>query len=339
MPRRANKVAEQLAEALHQAMGLELLPNPWGEGSRLAPFLSAKYRFLEGSVLGQSLLFLVDESADEESPAIIKKHIALVRSKSDRPVVYVRESVTAYNRKRLIEQRVPFVVPGNQIYLPDLGIDLREHFRAKARPRAQFRPATQAVFIRYLLEEGDAPLSTAKLSPNSGFSPITLSRAFDEIEAAGLAESRTRGRERLVHFVAPRRELWTRAQELLTDPVKSRHLVEGPHDVQHGEVIGLDAGLSALARYTMIAEPKRNVAAMSREQWNTLRTHDAVNVVPMPGEHSCEVEVWSYTPKVHRMPNVVDPLSLYLSLRASVDREGDERVGQSLEQLPESLSW
>ncbi|MBL9149849.1 MAG: hypothetical protein JNM94_14250 [Phycisphaerae bacterium] len=66
---------------------------------------------------------------------------------------------------------------------------------------------------------------------------------------------------------------------------------------------------------------------------------DAVNVVPMPDERSHEVEVWSYTPKGQSMPNVVDPLSLYLSLLASIDREGDERIGQALERLLESLPW
>jgi hypothetical protein len=32
----------------------------------------------------------------------------------------------------LIEQKVSFIVPGNQLYLPDLGLDLREYFRQRA---------------------------------------------------------------------------------------------------------------------------------------------------------------------------------------------------------------
>jgi hypothetical protein len=329
----------KITEHLRQALGLDVRPTPWREASRLAPFLSERYQFLQGDLLGHRVVFLIDDAAEAEPPASIGKHIALVRSTCDRPVIYVRESVTAYNRKRLIEQHAPFIVPGNQMYLPDLGIDLREHFRVKATPRPRFRPATQAVFIQSLLEEGDAPLSTAKLSPASGYSPITLSRAFDEIEAAGLAESRTSGRERLLHFAAPRRELWTRAQEFLTNPVKSRHFVHTSHDEGDAAAIGLDAGLSALGRYTMIAEPTHHIVAMSRDAWSTLRDRDAVTILPMRGEHSHEVEIWSYAPKVHRVPNVVDPLSLYLSLRASNNREGDERIAQVLEQLLESLSW
>lgn len=37
--------------------------------------------------------------------------------------VYILQGLEAYNRKRLIQQKGPFIVPGNQLYLPDLGID------------------------------------------------------------------------------------------------------------------------------------------------------------------------------------------------------------------------
>ena len=40
--------------------------------------------------------------------------------------------MASYERKRLIEQKVPSIVPGNQLYLPDLGLDLREYFRRRA---------------------------------------------------------------------------------------------------------------------------------------------------------------------------------------------------------------
>jgi len=50
----------------------------------------------------------------------------VIQTKQKDDVVYVRTRMTAFNRKRLIEQKVPFIVPGNQMYLPTLAIDLRE---------------------------------------------------------------------------------------------------------------------------------------------------------------------------------------------------------------------
>lgn len=40
------------------------------------------------------------------------------------PVVYVTTTLASYERKRLVQQKVPFIVPGNQLYLPELAIDL-----------------------------------------------------------------------------------------------------------------------------------------------------------------------------------------------------------------------
>jgi DNA-binding MarR family transcriptional regulator len=322
---------QRIGPYLRETLGAEVLPLPWAEASRLAPFLAERYRFFQASILDHPVLFMTDLSPSEESPANIRKHISQVHAKSDWPIIYVRDRVTAYNRKRLIEQRVPFVVPGNQMYLPDLGIDLREHFRKQVVTQPQFRPATQALVIHALLRDREGPLAATELAPELGYSSMTLSRAFDEIEAAELGESRPAGRERFLHFAAPRRELWKRAQPFLKDPVKARHFIQSPSI----EGLGPSAGLSALARYSMLDDPKNQVVAMSREHWTSLRQRGAVTVLPMREPSAFEIETWSYAPRMYRQQGVVDPLSLYLSLRQSPE----ERVEQALGHMMESLPW
>lgn len=57
----------------------------------------------------------------------------------------IAATLACCERKRLIEQKVPLLVPGNQLYLPDLGIDLREYFRKPpTAPDTARSPATQA---------------------------------------------------------------------------------------------------------------------------------------------------------------------------------------------------
>jgi hypothetical protein len=316
---------------LRETLGTEVLPLPWPQASRLAPFLAERYRFFQAIILNHPVLFMMDVSLSEESPANISKHIAQVHAKSDWPVIYVRDRVTAYNRKRLIEQRVPFVVPGNQMYLPELGIDLREHFRKQVVTQPQFRPATQALFIHAMLRDREAPLAAIELAPEFGYSSMTLSRAFDELEAAELGESRPAGRERILHLAAPRRELWKLAQPFLKDPVKARYFIQSTSI----EGLGPSAGLSALARYSMLDDSKNPVVAMSREHWTSLRQQGAVTVIPMREPSAVEIEMWSYKPSSYRQPGVVDPLSLYLSLRQPTD----ERVEQALDHMMESLPW
>lgn len=326
-----NDLVNQITNYLRHVLGLEVKIVPWEQAARLPAFLLDRYRAFQGTILHQPVIFLADHAPDQESPAHIRKHIAQVLPKSGWPVIYVCDHMNAYNRKRLIEQGVPFLVPGNQMYLPDLGIDLRERSRRQARPRGQFRPATQAVFIYAILHDPNGPLTAANLGPKLGYSAMSVGRAFDDIVAAELAETRTIGRERNLMLTAPRRELWKRAQVLLKSPVKKRHVVlRRSHDDP-----SLRAGLSALAEYSMLAAPKNPVVAMSREHWASLRQRGAVTELPVREPDACEVETWTYMPRPFRTPGIVDPLSLYLSLRPATD----ERVEQALDHMMEALDW
>jgi hypothetical protein len=60
--------------------------------------------------------------------------------------------------------------------------------------------------------------------------------------------------------------------------------------------------------------------------------------VPEPVQSGCEMQVWAYTPLFAsdtETRNVVDPLSLSLSLQESAD----ERVQLALDELQEHFPW
>lgn len=46
-----------------------------------------------------------------------------VRGQGEQPVVFLTDVLASYERKRLIEQEVAFIVPGNPFDMPDLGLD------------------------------------------------------------------------------------------------------------------------------------------------------------------------------------------------------------------------
>jgi len=102
-------------------------------------------------------------------------------------VVYVTDALASYERRRLIEQKVPFLVPSNQLYLPNLGIDLREYFRKPpTAPETALSPATQAMLIAVLLRKPWCPeWQPAEVLGSLGYTPMTLSRAVKELTAAG----------------------------------------------------------------------------------------------------------------------------------------------------------
>ena len=119
----------ELERYVHDALGVAVKAKPWSGADRLPHFLKERYSFAQAELLGLHALLVIDTNPEEQSPATVRKHLDMLQTKQHADLIYVRAQVTAYNRKRLIEQKVPFIVPGNQMYLPMLAIDLREHFR------------------------------------------------------------------------------------------------------------------------------------------------------------------------------------------------------------------
>ena len=324
-------MCNRLERYLDDALGIRVAVVPWETEGRLPLFLQDRYRFFQAEALNQKCLFMVDAHAEEVSPAAIRKHVEQVRGKWDGPVVYVRDRIIAYNRKRLIEHKVPFIVPGTQMYLPTLGIDLREHFRKLREDKRALGPAAQAVLIHALLRDA-GNLSPTALARKLGYSVMAMSRALDELDAAELGQTTSNGRERRLRLAGPKREVWEKAQPLLRSPVVKRHAIRL---APNAELPGPRAGLDALAHYTMLAELGTSVMALGRENWKVLRQTAGVKTAMNDEPGAATVEVWSYAPVLFADGGWVDRLSLYLSLRETQD----ERVQAALDQMLKEVPW
>jgi len=314
-----------------ETLGLAIDPIPWPGQQRLPVFLRDRYEFYGVRILETACVLIMDLRAEEESPAIIRKHMKNVQAHTDCAVVYVRDRVTAYNRKRLIDHKVPFVVPGNQMYLPMLGIDLREHFKKLHSETPEFSPSAQVVLIHWLLSGKGEAITPSATADCLGYSPMTMTRAFDELESVQLGEVTTRGRERCLVFPGPKRELWSRAQSLLRTPIRMRRHIRA-FDMRSG---GVRAGLTALAHYTMLAEPDKTVFALGTKKWRMKKQQYEAHIVPAQEREACEIEIWSYDPSLFAQNGLADRLSLYLSLKDNQD----ERVEAAVRQMMEGLRW
>jgi hypothetical protein len=316
---------------VHDALGVAVKPTPWSGADRLPHFLKERYRFAQAELLGLHVLLVIDINPEEQSPATVRKHMDMLQTKQHADLIYVRPQVTAYNRKRLIEQKVPFIVPGNQMYLPMLAIDLREHFRRIREDTPTFSPSTQVVVLYALLREAGRVLIPTEMAPLLGYSAMTMTRAFDELETASLAEVTVRGRKRCLRFNGGRREIWEKGQPFLRNPVNKRLFILRTEGAEGA----ICAGLTALAHYSMLAPPAYTTYALSRENWKALRKRHKIIEVPAQDPDASEIEVWWYPPALFAEGGIVDPLSLYLSLKA----DHDERTETALEEMMEKLKW
>ncbi|MBS3808966.1 MAG: hypothetical protein KGY38_02275 [Desulfobacterales bacterium] len=293
-------------------------------------FLHDLYDFYTLSLLGKEFVVLAEKNGTELTPGKIRNHVHLVGEKLRVQAIFLGKSLSPFNRKRLIGYKVPFIVPDNQMYLPDLGLDLREHFIKAGSKAGAFSPATQAVVVYVLAQKQIDSVTPKELAEKLGYSMMSMSRAVDEIEAAGLAQVTSEGKRRVVRFEKGRRQFWEKAVAYLKTPVNKRLWATAlkAHRL-------LLAGESALARYSMIASPGQPVYAISHSGWKAMERKGGFQEVPYPEEAEIQLELWRYDPRLFAEGDTVDPFSLYLSLK----EVQDERIESALEEMMEKIKW
>jgi len=323
-----------IQQYLHDSLGLTARIRPWSGAAKLPYFLQDAFDTRELTLLGHPILMANHRRGRNEGLAEVRAQLKKLKAMANLPVIYVTDALASYERKRLVEQQVPFLVPGNQLYLPDLGIDLREYFRqTRQAPSTALSPATQALLIAALLHKPwQAEWKPAEIVANLGYTPMTLSRAVRELTATGIVKLEHRGRDRHLNTDRSPQEVWEQARPLLRSPVKRRVWVR-PTTKWMPPRIRI-AGMSALAQLSLLAEPAVPVYAVSPLQWKAA-TKAGVEELMESREGCCEWQLWNYTPELLANRQTVDPLSLTLSLQ----HETDERVQLALDELRKQFPW
>jgi hypothetical protein len=296
-------------------------------------FLRDAYDVRELSLRGARLVMAMQRAGEKASLANVRTQLQKMEAITGLPVVYVAPAMASYERKRLIEHHVAFLVPGNQLYLPDLGLDLREHFR---KPRLvdeeALSPSAQAIVIAALVRRPwRDECGATELAGPLGYTAMTWSRATREIAGTGIADVQVAGRSRQLKFTHGPRETWDRIRPRLRSPVK-RTVWVSPAPEQ--TPLARQAGLSALAAQSMLTAPRTTCYAFDLAGWKAA-LHRGWKEHPGHDAGASEVQIWAYNPGILENSPYVDQLSLWLSLQAT----SDERVQSALDELMETLPW
>ena len=325
-------IAGYIGEVVGQTPELRTLPP--GEVARVPVFLTAIYELASAELFGARFVIAFEkDGAESATPTEYEKHTSLLREVLGLKVALGLHFVPTYVRNRLVRKGVPFVVAGRQVFLPFLAVDLRERQPRQHRPMQDSLTApAQAVLLSHLLGRGVEGVPLGEVAKQMGYSPMTLSKVAAELLACDLAAVHRNGKARQIEFQLPRRALWEKALPILAGPVRNRLFVQGGTAATE---IGVLAGLTALERYTAIADDPLPTFAVWR---NTLRDairRGAIVECQVPEDADAVIEAWTYDPTRLADGDCADRLSLYLSLRAS----DDERIEKELAALQEGVAW
>lgn len=93
-------------------------------------YLTDSYEFLETYLFGRMCLLMIDKTKYDFPAVVVGRDIKTTETLLEGYIViYVQSTISAYNRKRLIGLNVPFIIPGNQMYLPHFMDALIENFK------------------------------------------------------------------------------------------------------------------------------------------------------------------------------------------------------------------
>jgi len=332
---------ERLTGYISQVFKPCALQGDW-TGSKLLPlYLQANWVYKQLSLDGQVCLLIWDYQGEQQETAQkLKKTIATVAEQFSGPIIYGVSDTAAYNRKRLIDQGIAFVVPGKQLYLPFAALDLRESFAPSRQPtKATLGACAQQLVLLKCAGHWQDNLSAQTRADILGVSKMTVSRAYKELIGFGLAHIEGPTRLGTLVFETGGHELWQMALSYLTNPVKQQVSISTASYDNHQDLFTFEAGEWALAQQGMLSNPKRRYVAVTWADWAGIKKLTGIREIERKETEAVQVQLWRYEPgfikgdglnlKNYDSPAVVDPLSLYLSLRAKTD----ERIQIALEDL------
>ena len=287
---------------------------------RVPMYLLGAYDLFEGVLFDKRLCFaLVNKEADTTPAQYSKRAQALSLATGLLPV-FLMVNVASYNLQRLTNKRVNFIVPGKQLFLPALLMDLGKN--VEDVPMPETIPATAQLVILYHLEVAVLNGKTGKeIAAITGASTASVTRALRWLVEKGLAELNG-GKPKYLRFNFGGKALWSTTLGFLKSPVL--RIVRTDMNLK-----GLTCGQNALAEYGMLIEADHEMVAMGPKEYRAIKQ----DTNPLYGEN--EIQVWMYDPQILATNMMVDKLSLYLSMRDS----DDERIQKELKTMIEEIIW
>lgn len=328
-----NELLKYLKNTVGEDSRLENVPND--KLDKLPFYLREIFRFQLLRFMSQDLLLAELQKNQIPPMRQLKIQLTNLRKIFRLPIVFLLKDISAVLRNKLVGSKINFIVPGKQLFLPDLMMDLKEQYKAQDKIIKKLLPSAQVVLFYWILRKNNRmeELTFQQLANELHYTPMAITNAIADLQRFDLCKIvGTKGKH--IHFEGARRDLWDRAQPFLINPIRTTLQL----NVAPQELSVYRTNISALAHYTNIAEGDRLHVAAEKKQFHGLTKYVDENHRDTM-EDEIQLELWKYNPGLltDNIANVnfVDPLSLYLTLLG----DNDERVHKELKHLLGDILW
>lgn len=292
------------------------------------PLYLQKKRRDFAKIEGVTVVLEQRNSIEGETPGSLKRQKEILEERYGMPVVFCFDEIESFQRKRLIQNKIGFIIPYKQMYIPSLYIHLKEFGKKDTSVRTKFSPAAQCILLFHLQIKSVTGLSFKEIGELLPYTSMTVTRSVHEFLQADLCRvSGTKLKE--ISFNSNGKALWERAKLYLSSPVRKTVFTDKVEETK----TMYKANETALCEYTSLGFPEIPIYAVSSGYYKNISENRRINGNKYTGEKF--LEIWSYNPAILSKRKLVDPLSLFLSLREN----RDERIQIALNDLLSGVRW
>lgn len=287
------------------------------------------YDFYNGTFRDADLLFVKPKGANPtpRKCAIISERLAQLFGM---PVVFILAPAMTYERQRLMEKGVYFVMSEKYANLPMLVA--MEKVASRKIP-TRLTPVAQYLLLYHLQVksiEGKSTKSIASLMPYSYESVSLGLTCLSDLDLCVKVALDTRSKA--IKFKHSGKELWEAAKKYVVNPVDRRVYCDALSTERKFPV----CGINALAYYTSLNPDAEQWVMMTGKEFKEMDSDGSV-INPNEFDGNIIIEIWKYPPVCGNddSERYVDRLSLALSL----SHDEDPRVEEEVEQLIKQMKW
>lgn len=314
-------------DILTDIMGMHVTYREWNGKRKLPFYLASGYRFQEADIDGCQCMLLYPKSDLPTLPAL-KKQILRIQEITSIPVVVCVEAMSAFRRKNMIENKIPFIIEEKQVYLPFMGTFLQEKADIPVRRLDKFMVSSQLLFLFFIYQEG-TELYLSEASRELPYSAMTITRAARQLEKSGLFHVKKKGVSNILDCKYNKKELYKQAKKHLSSPVSLVGYI--PKKELTGKMVL--AGNSALAEKSMLNTDILSSYAIYQRDIDKKSLSDEL----IDPSEQVRLEVWKYDPNLFSKEGIADSVSVALSLSDEMDERIEAGIDEMLKNLWEDI--
>ena len=266
-----------------------------------------------------------------------KDDVGLVMSRRDRAGVekmtglncaIFLDRTTFYIKEKMMEEGIPFVIEGKQVFLPFIGYLLSKENERELAPVHLISFLTQKMLLMAIYERWNE-VKVSDAAKRIGVSTKSASRCFDELEYLNIDVLGMKGKSRVINIPDDRKQLWQQIERVLRNPVIRRFVLREDMKIEK------KAGISALCEYSLLSDNVYPTYAVTKRELKASGVKVEKQVSELEEIGCVVLELGYFIDFLGK--GFQDPLSVVLSLTG--EEQEEERVDISINEMLEEYVW